>query len=170
METSECRLDGLIYQVIGCVIEVHKQLGPGFLEKVYRRATALELERQGIRFEEEKEIQLQYKGNHIGRQGRQPMRATARTASTRSRWSLDFVKKFTILRVSNIGTHRLDLLVENELVIELKTVEELHKKHYAQVRSYLKAIQKPIGLLVNFAEFQLNARRVELTPQAQKCP
>ena len=61
-----------------------------------------------------------------------------------------------------IGTHRLDLFVENELVIELKTVEELHKKHYAQVRSYLKAIHKPVGLLVNFADFQLNARRVEL--------
>jgi GxxExxY protein len=54
------------------------------------------------------------------------------------------------------------LLVANELVVELKTVENLHKKHYAQVRSYLKATRKPVGLLVNFADFQLNARRVEL--------
>jgi GxxExxY protein len=54
------------------------------------------------------------------------------------------------------------LFVENELVIELKTVEELHKKHYAQVRSYLKAVRKQIGLLVNFADFQLDARKVEL--------
>jgi GxxExxY protein len=46
----------------------------------------------------------------------------------------------------------------------LKTVEMLHKKHYAQVRSYLKATHKPVGLLVNFAEFQLNTRRVELNP------
>ena len=63
---------------------------------------------------------------------------------------------------NRIGTHRLDLFVEDELVIELKTVEALHKKHYAQVRSYLKAVGKSVGLLVNFAEFQLNARRVEL--------
>jgi GxxExxY protein len=125
METEKQGIDRLIYRVIGCMIEVHKQLGPGFLEKVYRRATAIELEEQGIRFETEKEIGLRYKGNRI-------------------------------------GTHRLDLLVEDELVVELKTVEDLHKKHYAQVRSYLKAIQKPVGLLVNFAEFQLNARRVEL--------
>ncbi len=118
-------IDGLIYRVIGCLIEVHKQLGPGFLEKVYRRAITIEFEKQGIPFEAEKEIELRYKGDRI-------------------------------------GTHRLDLFVGNELVVELKTVEELNKKHYAQVRSYLKAVQQPIGLLVNFAEFQLNARRVEL--------
>jgi GxxExxY protein len=117
-------MEGLVYRVIGCMIEVHKQLGPGFLEKVYRRALTIELENQGISFQAEKEIELRYKGN-------------------------------------NVGTHRLDIFVEDELVVELKTVDELHKKHYAQVRSYLKAVQKPIGLLVNFAEFQLNARRVE---------
>jgi GxxExxY protein len=119
-------MDGPIYRVIGCMIEVHRQLGPGFLETVYRKAIALEFGLQGIAFEEEKSIRLEYKQKRI-------------------------------------GVHRLDLFVENELVIELKTVEELHKKHYAQVRSYLKAVQKPIGLLVNFANFQLDARRVELT-------
>ncbi len=128
METEKQGVDSLIYKVIGCMIEVHKQLGPGFLEKVYRRAIALELEQEGIRFETEKEIELGYKGKKI-------------------------------------GTHRLDLFVDDELVVELKTVDELHKKHYAQVRSYLKAVHKPIGLLVNFSEFQLNARRVELNHQ-----
>jgi len=39
---------------------------------------------------------------------------------------------------------------------------KVSKKHYAQVRSYLKAVRRPVGLLVNFADFQLNARRVEL--------
>lgn len=125
MEVGNTRLDELIYKVLGCMIEVHKCLGPGFLESVYRQATTVEFQRQNIQFEAEKEIQLQYKGNHI-------------------------------------GIHRLDLFVENELVVELKTVEDLHKKHYAQVRSYLKAVRKPVGLLVNFADFQLNARRVEL--------
>jgi len=123
--TAKDGVDGLIYRVIGCMIEVHKELGPGFLENVYRRAVTIEFERQGIRFEAEKEIELKYKGD-------------------------------------SIGTHRLDLLVEDQLVVELKTVEELHKKHYAQVRSYLKAVHRPVGLLVNFADFQLNTRRVEL--------
>ena len=58
--------------------------------------------------------------------------------------------------------HRLDLMIERELVVELKTVEKLAKKHYAQVRSYLKAVGKSVGLLVNFSDFKLDARRVEL--------
>ncbi len=53
-------------------------------------------------------------------------------------------------------------MVDGSLIIELKTVEVLHKKHYAQVRSYLKATNNPLGLLVNFADFQLDARRVRL--------
>jgi GxxExxY protein len=118
-------IDKLIYNVIGCMIEVHKELGPGFLESVYRSAIAIEFHNKGILFEPEKEITLYYKGDIVGK-------------------------------------HRLDLFVENELVVELKTVEELHKKHYAQVRSYLKAVRKSIGLLVNFADFQLDARKVEL--------
>jgi GxxExxY protein len=86
--------DKLIYNVIGCMIEVHKELGPGFLESVYRSVVAIEFHNKGILFEPEKEITLYYKGEIVGK-------------------------------------HRLDLFVENELVVELKTVEELHKKHYA---------------------------------------
>jgi GxxExxY protein len=66
-------------------------------------------------------------------------------------------------RGKSIGIHRLDLLVANALVVELKTVETLHKKHYAQVRSYLKATGNTIGLLVNFSDYQLDPRRVALT-------
>ena len=68
-------------------------------------------------------------------------------------------------RGRTIGKHRLDLLIENELVVELKAADELHKKHYAQVRAYLKAANKPMGLLANFSDFQLDPRRVELNQQ-----
>ena len=61
-----------------------------------------------------------------------------------------------------IGTHRLDLLADGQLVVELKTVEQLTGQHYAQVRSYLKATGTTLGLLVNFAEAALDPRRVEL--------
>jgi len=117
--------DDLIYRVIGCMIAVHKELGPGFLESAYHRALEIELAYRELWFESEKEIHLRYRGK-------------------------------------SIGVHRLDLLIENQLVVELKTVSELHKKHYAQVRSYLKAAKKPVGLLANFADFQLDPRRVEL--------
>ena len=124
-EKGKTELDRLIYRVIGCMIQVHKTLGPGFFENVYHRAVEIELAHQSVRFESEKEVTLSYRGKHI-------------------------------------GIHRLDLFIESGLVVELKTVAELHKKHYAQVRSYLKAVNQPIGLLVNFADWQLDARRVEL--------
>lgn len=60
-----------------------------------------------------------------------------------------------------VGTHRLDLLVENEVVLELKTVEELGKAHYAQIRSYMKAAKLRKGLLVNFAGDMADFRRIE---------
>ena len=118
-------LDDLIYRVIGCMIAVHKELGPGFLESVYHRALEIELAHRKIGFESEQEINLQYRGK-------------------------------------SLGIHRLDLLIEDQLIVELKTVDELHKKHYAQVRSYLKAADKPVGLLINFSDYQLDPRRVEL--------
>ena len=62
----------------------------------------------------------------------------------------------------HVGTHRLDFLVDRQLVVELKTAEKLNGQHYAQVRSYLKATGTRVGLLVNFAEAKLDPRRVEL--------
>jgi GxxExxY protein len=49
-----------------------------------------------------------------------------------------------------IGESRLDLLVGNQLVVELKAVDALLPIHKAQVLSYLKAVNKPLGLLINF--------------------
>ncbi|MDZ7806734.1 MAG: GxxExxY protein [Gracilimonas sp.] len=46
--------------------------------------------------------------------------------------------------------YRIDLLVENRLVLELKSVESLNKIHFAQVLSYLKLGNSPLGLLLNF--------------------
>ena len=61
-----------------------------------------------------------------------------------------------------IGEHHLDLFIDGMLVVELKTVENIGRDHYAQVKSYLKAIEQRVGLLVNFAGFRVDVRRVEL--------
>ena len=45
---------------------------------------------------------------------------------------------------------RIDILVENKVLIELKSVEELARVHYKQVTTYLKLTDLPIGILVNF--------------------
>ncbi|MBU2497898.1 MAG: GxxExxY protein [Proteobacteria bacterium] len=59
-----------------------------------------------------------------------------------------------------IGTHRLDLVVENELILELKAVKDLTDIHFAQLRSYLKATGLKVGLLLNFAKPTLEIKRI----------
>jgi GxxExxY protein len=49
-----------------------------------------------------------------------------------------------------IGKHRIDYLVENQVVVELKAVESMHKIYEAQLLTYLKAMGKRVGLLINF--------------------
>jgi GxxExxY protein len=118
------RGDRLTGRVIQCIIHVHQTLGPGFLESVYRRALLIELRKQDLTTEAEKEVVVYYDGQKVGR-------------------------------------HRLDLLVEGQLILELKTVEALSKAHYAQVRSYLRAMRLDVALLVNFADDRADFRRVE---------
>ena len=105
--------EDLIYRVIGVAIEVHRQLGPGFVENIYKLAMCHELKLQGIPFECEKEIKVPYKDIQISGQ-------------------------------------RLDLLVEGQLILELKAVEKLTGVHEAQIHSYMKATGLRIGLLVHF--------------------
>lgn len=109
--------------IIGCVIRVHKELGPGFLESVYRRALLIELKKAGISTESEKEVVVYYDGQQVGK-------------------------------------HRLDVVVEEKVVLELKVVESLCGAHYAQVRAYLKATGLKAGLLVNFLKTRSDFRRV----------
>ena len=59
-----------------------------------------------------------------------------------------------------VGLHRLDLLVQNEVIVELKAVKELADIHFAQLRSYLKATGLKVGLLLNFSKPTLEVRRV----------
>jgi len=53
------------YKIIGACMEVHKELGPGFLEPVYQEALSLEFYIQGIQFEKEKDIRIVYKGKTL---------------------------------------------------------------------------------------------------------
>jgi len=59
-----------------------------------------------------------------------------------------------------VGRHRLDLIVENEIIVELKAVKELIDIHFAQLRSYLKATSLKVGLLLNFSKPTLEVKRI----------
>ena len=58
--------EDLTRKIIGCAMEVHKQLGNGFQEVIYQRALSIELQLQGLEFSREHEMQIQYKGHEIG--------------------------------------------------------------------------------------------------------
>ncbi len=113
----------LSYEVMGAIFEVHKELGPGFLESVYEKALLLELTNRGMKVDVEKVFDLTYKGKKV-------------------------------------GTHRLDLIVEDKIVVELKTVERFAPHHTAQLLSYLKASGHRLGILVNFSKAKVESRRV----------
>ena len=59
---------------------------------------------------------------------------------------------------------RIDILVNDELIVELKSVEEFKPVYYKQLRTYLKLLDKEVGLLVNFGEydFKKGMRRIAL--------
>jgi GxxExxY protein len=115
--------DDMSGKVIAAAINVHRQLGPGFLETVYEQALKLELAKQGLAYESQKQVQVLYDGEVV-------------------------------------GTHVLDLLVENQVVVELKAVKAFEDVHYAQLRSYLRATRMKVGLLLNFNSPRLLVKRV----------
>ncbi len=59
-----------------------------------------------------------------------------------------------------VGTHRIDLIVRDTIIVELKAVKEFEDVHFAQLRSYLKATGLKIGLLLNFAKPTLKIKRI----------
>ena len=59
-----------------------------------------------------------------------------------------------------IGEHRLDFLVEQKVIIELKAISALENIHFAILRSYLKAANLADALLLNFAKARLTVKRV----------
>ena len=63
-------------------------------------------------------------------------------------------------RDHQIGEHRIDFLVEDKIMVELKSIEALEKVHFAIVRSYLKAAGLSDGLILNFSSMPLMVKRV----------
>ena len=59
-----------------------------------------------------------------------------------------------------VGRHRLDLFVEDTIVVDLKAIKNLEDIHFAVVRSQLKAVGRQHGLLLNFAKITLEPKRV----------
>jgi GxxExxY protein len=84
---------------------------------------------------------------------------------------IEFSREFEMpifYREQQIGTRRVDFLVEGVISVELKAIIQLENVHYAQAINYLEAYNLEIGLLINFGEMSLNTKR--LTNKKFKTP
>ncbi|MBL7741375.1 MAG: GxxExxY protein [Chitinophagaceae bacterium] len=106
-------------RIIGCAIEVHKQLGPGLLESTYEACLYYELIKAELHVQKQVPMPLVYKEVHL-EQG-----------------------------------YRIDLLVENSVVVEIKMADAIADVHVAQVLTYLKLSGAKIGLIINFNVLKL---------------
>jgi GxxExxY protein len=70
-----------------------------------------------------------------------------------------------IFEGEEVGVHRLDLMIEGQIIVELKAVKSLEDIHFAQVKSYLKATKLSVGLLLNFNAPRLIIKRIVLSDQ-----
>jgi GxxExxY protein len=107
-------IDYLSKEIIGCAIEIQKELGPGMLESAYEKCMIYLLRKKGFKVESQLEVSI----------------------------------KFQDLVVDN--AYRLDLLVEDLVIVELKTVSEFTPVNKAQIITQLKFMKKPKGVLINF--------------------
>ena len=104
----------LTERIIGFMIEVHRELGPGLLESTYEACLCHEFSLAGLNFRRQVGLPVSYKGMQI-----------------------------------DCG-YRIDVIVEETVIIEIKSVKALDAIHDAQIMTYLKLSKYPLGLLANF--------------------
>jgi len=108
------KINEITQKIIGCAIEVHRNLGPGLLESAYEECMAYELGKAGLKTKRQVPTPVVYKDVKL-----------------------------------DCG-YRIDMLIENLVVIEIKVVDEINPVHEAQILTYLKFSKMNIGLLINF--------------------
>ena len=106
-------------KIIGCAIEVHKQLGPGLLESAYEECLFYEIINSGLNVKKQLTLPLVYK------------------------------------EIKLDAGYRIDLIVENQVIVEIKSVDALAEIHKAQLMTYMKLANMKLGLLINFNVLRL---------------
>jgi GxxExxY protein len=111
---KKMEINQITEKIIGCAIEVHKNLGPGLLESAYEECLYYELNNLGLGVKRQLAMPLVYKDVKLD------------------------------------AGYRIDLLVENKVIVEIKSVEAIAEIHKAQLMTYMKLANIKIGLLINF--------------------
>lgn len=112
--------EGLTYKIRGAIFKVYNELGFGHRESVYRKALAIEFNKQAIPHKEEPRLEIKYDG---------------------------------------LGVYVPDFLIDDKVIIEMKSVEFLPKEAEKQPVYYLKGTSYRLGFLVNFGASKLEIKR-----------
>ena len=104
-----------MYDVVGAIHDVHKELGAELNEYCYQEGLQLQLEESGIPFQRELSFHPHYHGREMS------------------------------------AEYRVDFLCKDNIIVECKAVTELISNHRAQLFNYMRLLQFPCGILVNFA-------------------
>jgi GxxExxY protein len=116
-------VNDIINRTSGAVIEVNKELGSGFPDKVYENALMLELRKQGLRSRNHVPVKVKYKG-------------------------------------VDVGEYYADVVVEDQIVIDIMTVDAVQKTHKVDLINILRATNYKIGLIVNFINQKAEIHRI----------
>ncbi len=115
----------LSFKVVGLAMQLHTELGYGFLEKVYENSLMILFRENGIKAEQQVKIKVNFHG-HI------------------------------------VGDYIADILVEDCIVLELKSQSSLTKIDIAQSINYLRATNLKLAILLNFGKSSLEHERIVL--------
>ncbi len=115
----------LSYKLVGLAIQVRKELGFGFLEKVYENALMILLEENGIEAKQQFPVKVSFHGRIV-------------------------------------GDYFADVLVEDQIILELKAQDKITNVHKAQTLNYLKATGLRLAILLNFGKNTMEHERLVL--------
>ena len=107
-------IEKIAKKVIDAAYVVHKELGPGLLEKVYEICFCYELSKRGLKFNRQVNIPIVYDGKILDE------------------------------------SFRIDVLIEDKIICEIKAVIEMNPVYEAQILTYMKLTNKRLGFLINF--------------------
>jgi GxxExxY protein len=123
MVRDEAYFKSITEQIIGCAYKVANCLGVGFLERVYENALSYELQKVGLKVNQQAPVSVNYEGIVVGQ-------------------------------------YYADLLVQDDVIVELKAVKSLDPNHFSQCMNYLKASGKKVCLLINFGAQKIEIKRI----------
>lgn len=122
-DDSKLLYKDLSYKIVGLAMQVHKELGHGFLEKVYENAMMVLLGREGIKTVQQAPITVRFLGEVV-------------------------------------GDYYADILVEDKIILELKSADKIISGHRSQTLNYLKATGIQLAIILNFGKEKLEYERL----------